>query len=211
MTQLAEYLENLQAYLTENHPGALIMPARDGGKIPMLKHKGGQYDLARFHSEGKQKCAQFGCLIILSHDLVVIDIDDFEYAKKIEEEFPEFKETVTCRTAKAFHYYFLRTPECDLKDGARQLIDDIPIDFKTKNDLNATGGIISIPPSPGKIWAHGKQLGKAKIHPMSAEFLAFCHDKMKKKKMPAAAGITSDMATNVSATLPKASSEQIIK
>lgn len=173
---LNAYLVNLQAYLNEHFPGCTLMPTREGGKIPLFKHKDGQWSSSDFLKRGVTK-AKCGCLIILTQDLIVIDVDDLEFAIKLEEQIPELTQTVACKTAKGMHYYFRYTTECrtfELMDGARQLKDVdgnvLPIDIKTKT-TKSTGGVISIPPSPNKSWA--RALGEHAVLDMPLDFLQY--------------------------------------
>ena len=170
-------LRELQKYLTETFRGSVLIPSRAGGKIPRYAHKEGQYSAQRFLSEGYSQCRD-GCLIILSDDLIVIDVDDLEVMVRLEEEIGELKETVCCETAKGRHYYFratARSREAHLKDGARQMRAAgsdwaYPIDIKTMSS-SGTGGLISIPPSPNKMWL--RELGVASVLPLPDAFVDF--------------------------------------
>lgn len=170
------YFIDLYTYLDENFPGCMLMPTKECGKIPLFKHKDGLWTSQDFMKRGLSK-AKHGCVIILSTELIVVDVDDANYVTRLEEQFPELQHTVACKTAKGMHYYFRRTPECDamgLTDGARQLKDSegnaLPIDIKTKT-TKGTGGVISIPPSPNKAWA--RALGHHPILDMSTSLLSF--------------------------------------
>jgi hypothetical protein len=172
-----EKLKNLQHYLTEKFPGCLIMPTKEGGKQPLWCHKNNQYKLIDVFSKGIPNC-NYGCLILLSKNLIVIDIDDKKLSKKFQEDFPEFKDTVITKTKKGYHFYFERTQKCQdykIYDGARKLFDQdtfesLPIDIKT---ICATGtsGVIAIPPSPNKVWI--RALGDYDPLPISDEFIEY--------------------------------------
>jgi phage/plasmid-associated DNA primase len=170
-----DLLRDLQYYLDNTFPGSVLIPSRTGGKIPKYKHKNGQYTAERFLDTGYKECDQ-GALIILSTDLIVIDIDDATFCQRFEAEFPELAETVCCKTNKGFHFYFTRTQKCTdagMSDGARQMTEDgavIPVDIKTQT-TSGTGGLISIPPSPNKQWV--RKLGEANIYPMPDSFVDF--------------------------------------
>ena len=136
---LSHLLRHLQSHLTVTHPGATLMPTREGGKIPLFPHKvkGGvpQYDAARFLATGAAQCAPpNGCCMILPLGLIAADVDDPVTAADLVARFPEFDRTVTCATAKGFHYYFIRTPTCTFMDGARQAGADLPIDIKMQTN-----------------------------------------------------------------------------
>lgn len=170
-------LRDLQKYLIREYPGSVLIPSRAGGKIPRFSHKDGQYTASRFLSDGYSQCRD-GCLIILSEDLIVIDVDDGDIFRKLEGEIPELCETVCCETAKGRHYYFSATARsrgANMKDGARQMRApggeySFPIDIKTMSS-SGTGGLISIPPSPNKRWL--RELGVARVLPMPDAFVDF--------------------------------------
>lgn len=170
-------LLKIQTFLDTNFNDGYCIPSRSGGKIPLHKHTNGQYNSEKFKATGFKECMH-GCLIALPKDIIVVDIDDKEYAKKMEKEFPEFTLTVTCQTKKGMHYYFLRNGT-DIKDGARQLGSDLPIDFKTKTNTG-TGGLISIPPSPDKVWI--RELTSCPVEPMPPAFVEFVKKHLKQPK-----------------------------
>lgn len=165
-------LKELQLWLDENI-GGFLMPSRSGGKAPLHKHANNGYNSEMFLKTGFKECKN-GCLFVLPMDVIVVDIDDKDYAKMMEREFSEFCMTVTCETKKGMHYYFLRNG-CDIMDGSRQM-GSIPIDFKTKT-TTGTSGVISIPPSPDKKWV--RELSKSPIEPMPSSFLEFVKKNMK--------------------------------
>lgn len=121
---MADALRGLQTYLTTHHAGAFLIPTRDGGKIPMYKHKEmdgvAQYDATKFMTTGAHQCMD-GCAIVMPLGLIVIDVDDKLLAAEIVTRFPAFGQTVTCETKKGAHFYFTRTVDCMLMDGARQV------------------------------------------------------------------------------------------
>ena len=171
-------MEKLQKYLSAEFPGCILIPSRPGGKIPRCPHKDGQYTAQRFLSEGHAQCRD-GCLIVLTADLIVIDVDDAAILATLEERFSELRDTVCCQTAKGRHFYFRatsRTREANMKDGARQMKMPgdsnavYPIDIKTMS-TSGTGGLISIPPSPNKRWI--RPLGVATVLPMPDAFVEF--------------------------------------
>ena len=158
----AKELWALQQHFVSEFPSdpPLIMPAKlDGkGKMPKYMHKEpGQYSLddARMHLG---ECLETGALVLLPASVIVVDIDDDGIAETIMGAQDEFRQTVTCKTSKGWHFWFKRTAAADgagMRDGARAMRDEagqpFPIDIKT---LCATGtrGVISIPPSPRKTW-----------------------------------------------------------
>jgi phage/plasmid-associated DNA primase len=176
-----ESLKSLAKYLQVNFPGTTLIPSREGGKIPLYAHKNGQYTMDTFLAKGINECSN-GCLLVLSRDLIVIDIDDHDTVDIIESSIPEFLSTVRCKTKKGMHYYFKRTPECTFHDGARQMYyangTEIPIDIKTQT-TSGTGGVISIPPSPNKEWV--RELSVEHILDMPTSFIKFYEEHVKKK------------------------------
>lgn len=170
MTTLPDQLRALQSRLAADFPGVMLMPACNDGKHPMHKHSKGQYSAQEFSIRGAHECDQ-GCLIILPHALIVVDVDDEHTSAEMEARFPEFTQTVTCKTRKGHHYYFSRTPTCHLMDGARQAgPEGPPIDIKTAT-RTGTGGLISIPPSPNKRWL--RPVGDAPILPIPQAFVDY--------------------------------------
>lgn len=117
-------MRQLQNYLSAHHAGAFLMPTRDGGKIPMFKHKEKdgvpQYDAAKFMATGAHQCLG-GCAVVMPLGLIVIDVDDKALGAEMILRFPAFAAMVTCETKKGAHFYFTRTPGCTLMDGARQV------------------------------------------------------------------------------------------
>jgi phage/plasmid-associated DNA primase len=176
INEIKKYLLNLCEYLNNNYPGTSLMPSREGGKIPLYAHKDEQYNMKIFKSKGINEC-NHGALILLTEELIVVDIDDREMCDTFEDLIPEFKDTVICETNKGRHYYFRRTmnSKC-IKDGARQM-ENLEIDIKTITS-SGTKGIISIPPSPNKIWV--RELGKYEILDMPVDFTRLYIDKTKK-------------------------------
>lgn len=173
---LSSDLIDLQTYLLEYFPGATLIPSREGGKIPLYKHKNGQYTSEDFLNKGHKEC-HYGCLIILPSSIIVIDVDDEDYCHTLEESIPDMTKTVTCKTSKGRHYYFQSTTkskDVNMQDGARQLKastgEAFPIDIKTLTS-SGTGGVISIPPSPNKRWL--RKLGNSQILPLPDAFVEF--------------------------------------
>lgn len=68
------HLLELQRYLTREFPGCTLIPSQVGGKIPDGSHKNGQHTADDFLNARYKKCKN-GCLIILSADLIVLDVD----------------------------------------------------------------------------------------------------------------------------------------
>lgn len=153
------YLDDLQKHLNEIAPGSFIAPAHtEDKKRPLVKHKDGQYTINDYHKH-KWKCFRTGTLIILSKDLIVVDVDDQEYVQKYKQMFPIFNETVSAKTKKGMHFFFKTTEysrAARIFDGARSMKDPdtgevLPVDIKTVCSTG-TGGIIAIAPSPNKEW-----------------------------------------------------------
>lgn len=153
------YLDDLQAHLTAIAPGSFIIPAnKDDKKRPLLEHKGGKYGIEDYHKH-KWKCFKNGTLIILSKDLIVIDVDDMAYVDLYKQMFPSFNDTVSAKTKKGMHFFFKTTEysrTVGIYDGARGMKDPktgevLPVDIKTVCSTG-TGGIIAVAPSPNKQW-----------------------------------------------------------
>jgi hypothetical protein len=178
-----EDLKALQDYLTVSHPGCLLMPTKETGKLPLWPHKDDQYKIEDVYSKGLNHM-QEGCLILFSANLIVIDIDDKDYSETFENCSPDFAKTVCTETRKGYHYYFTRTERCNevnMFDGARQLFINedtpFPIDIKTICKTG-TKGCIAIPPSPNKTWV--RKLGEYTPLPMPDTFINFYIAKQKK-------------------------------
>jgi hypothetical protein len=78
------YLLKLAEYLNENFPGCLIMPASEGGKLPLMPHKNDAYTFETFLNKGIKECDK-GVLILLTEDLIVVDVDDHDTCEQLEE------------------------------------------------------------------------------------------------------------------------------
>ena len=161
-TRIVKSLDRLQGYLDRKFPGCLIMPC-SMDKTPKYAHKDGQWTQEKAKRSLKE-CLDHGALILLTKDLIVIDIDEEEWVGKLETMFPEMCETIQCKTRKGKHYYFSRTPDCELYDSVRKMktsddtgnITILPIDIKTVA-RTGTKTAIAIPPSANKAWI--RQLG----------------------------------------------------
>lgn len=174
----ADYLIRLQDYLTEHYPGCLLMPSwPPKGKQPICEHKNGQWSADHF-KKNVYRCFYrgCGCVIILSDDIIVVDIDNKDEVDRIEAMFPMFKDVVCCETLKGRHYYFKRSPEAimikDMPRGLRcpETGNKLAIDIKTMTSTG-TGGLISIPPSPDKKWK--KALGIHALESLPLEFIDY--------------------------------------
>ena len=179
-TKALSSLKNLQEELDARFPGIILMPSREGGKIPKYAHKGGQYTSETFKTKGYKECSE-GCLMILTEDIIVIDIDDKETCEDMENVIEALTTTVCCETAKGRHYYFRSTEyskKHGMKDGARQMKQESgeahPIDIKTQ------GGVISIPPSPNKSWL--RPILETEMLPIPDRFVEFYVEKTSQRK-----------------------------
>ena len=103
-------LLELPAYLDCGFPGSSLMPTTPTGKVPLHPHKNGQYTSEDFKTTGYKEC-RIGCMIILTGDLIVVDVDDYSYCDTFENSEPTFAQTVCCKTSKGKHYYFHSTPQ----------------------------------------------------------------------------------------------------
>ena len=89
-----KYIEDLQMYLDKVAPGSLIVPAKpknevkekEIGKRPMFSHSPNSKDPYIYtrvdFDKHKRKCIQHGALIILSEDIIVVDVDDEDYVDR---------------------------------------------------------------------------------------------------------------------------------
>jgi hypothetical protein len=177
--QSCEDLLKLQRFLQTRFPDNVLMPSKD--KRPVFKHKNGEYTWDKWINNGFPSVLSgtngiSGAIIRLTKGIVVIDIDNKDHLKALEDLQIGFEETVVCNTKKGRHYWFLRTPACDearmhdIAPGFKTIIDKgtastpleswfanftekIPVDIKTtaRTTENAPG-VLSIPPSTGKVW-----------------------------------------------------------
>lgn len=210
-------LINLQRFLQNAFPGALIMPAVPGEKRPMLQHKDNAYTLGDAYKKGIPLCTvSGGVLVLLPKQLIVVDVDDHDLARDWEQRVASFGTTVACKTGKGMHFYFRRTTACDdveMMDGARQLKaadgTEIPIDIKTITKPG-TKGAISIPPSCNKEWQ--RTLGSYEVLDMPAEFVEFFQQHKKTRHFSSAASSTAgtppDHNTPSVVALPAACAEE---
>lgn len=164
-TELQEYLTRMQAFLKDQYSDCILMPTRNNvyddnndktsGKNPLYVHKAKtREELWELWDTKGSKIVEKGLSIILRKGMIVMDVDDCDVAKDLEEAYPEIKATSIQKTRTGYHYFFRRTPVCDaakIWDKARCLGTDYPVDIKTICSTG-TGGIISIWPSPNKEW-----------------------------------------------------------
>lgn len=144
--KLEKLIDILFKYFKEN----IIMPCIY--KNPKYPHKDNQWtwDMAR-----KKNNEFIGNVAILLKTLIVLDFDNNDLADKYEEKFPVLKTCPSVRTKKGRHYYFKRTPLCNLYalyDHSRcfgSKADEI--DFKTICSTG-TAGVVIVPPSKDKEW-----------------------------------------------------------
>lgn len=96
-----------------------------------------------------------GVSLLLRGDWIVIDFDDKEQADLFEQNCPEFQQAPKQQTKKGFHYYFKRTKACDDNNiycSIRPFGDGFDIDVLTKRQEGKEAGLISVYPSPNKVW-----------------------------------------------------------
>lgn len=142
-------------------PPMLLMPAKGPTKAhykrPLYPHKDGAYTREQMESilhSSEAHLFENGVLLLLNQNLIVIDVDDMDWANSFENEIPDFKKTVTALTDKGKHFFFRATPEAiqaGVKDCARAFGtcadgSPKPIDIKTACS-GGTRGILSVPPS----------------------------------------------------------------
>lgn len=164
----AEEVIALERFLIKEYPECVLMPSKANddkytdpaqAKQPLMPHKDvPTRALWDNWARNRHRCDK-GLLIILRAGLLVIDVDDKEYAKKLETEFPMILNTAIQDTRTGRHYFFQRTEACDqlcIYDGARCLFEKgaeepLPVDIKSVCSTG-TGGVISVSPSPNKKW-----------------------------------------------------------
>jgi hypothetical protein len=161
--------------------GFLPIPAEN--KHPCRKHKpenGGQPKWTREKAVVEAKYGTFDRVgdlgILCDRGLFIVDFDTQEAYDTWRLLAPAaFDATVTVRTRKGVHAWFMRTPECDelgVFDGPLGFVTDpgggttkYPIDIKTITSVTSTvkvseeqsylyhtPGFCSLPPSPHKAW-----------------------------------------------------------
>lgn len=146
-------LRRIRDVLEEQHPNDVLMPVRRGEKCPMFPHRGGCWSwksFDEFAGEGKRPPPHDVCVLL--SDLCVVDVDDIDTARKLEERFPVLREVPREVTRRGMHYWFVRSDEADRDgyyDGPGQRMSGV--DFKTRCS-NGTRGVIVIAPSSGKRW-----------------------------------------------------------
>jgi hypothetical protein len=96
-----EQLIKLQQYLGLKFSGALLMPANETGKLPLFAHKDNKYNLNDVYAKGIPH-ARHGCLILLSKELIVIDIDDTNMGDDFMNFDSSFANTVITQTKKGY-------------------------------------------------------------------------------------------------------------
>lgn len=174
----------LQEHLEHLFSNVDIMPSNKG-KTPKYGHKDGgwTHEKARAHLS---EC-ESGALILLSKELLVVDVDDHDMCLELEALMPELSRTVQTQTQKGKHYYFRQTPlSIHMADCARQLRDPLsgevlPIDIKTQTKTG-TRGVISIPPSPNKKWI--RSLRKHVPDFIPDVLIKFYNDRYRNIKLP---------------------------
>jgi hypothetical protein len=75
-------LHALQDYLDVTFPGCLLMPC-SSEKIPKYAHKDGKWTSVSARA-AIPECNEVGALLLLTKDLIVIDIDEDEWVEKVE-------------------------------------------------------------------------------------------------------------------------------
>ena len=170
----------------------------------------GKYTIDDVYRIGIPNCTH-GVLILITKDIIIIDIDDESIALEFEKLFPEFTKTVCTQTSKGFHYYFKRTEKCNdanMFDGARRMFNEngtvMPIDIKTICKTG-TSGVISIPHSKNKKWV--REITQYEILPMPDAFVdlyikatkktVIQHDKSAKSNYVSKLSTYKDTDTNI--------------
>jgi hypothetical protein len=156
----ADALAALERWLREHAQEDVLMPVLPGTKRPMFRHKEGAWTWRRLE-EWRASTARLriGDSVPKSHlspwcvvlrRLCVVDVDTPALVAEMEARFPALLRAPCTETARGRHYWFLRSPLADRLgywDGAGQVRRGV--DFKTVC-RTGTGGIVLVPPSPGK-------------------------------------------------------------
>ena len=160
------YLAALRSYnLEEDTPIPLLRPDETNGKkgkSPAFKHKDGKFkaeEATAFFSAPDGRAEKYFIGLRLTR-LITIDVDSLELAEgAMRERFPElWSDTVPRqRTKKGYHFVFARDDAVDragIVDGARKMWEngvELPVDIKTITSTG-TAGILTVWPSPDKVW-----------------------------------------------------------
>lgn len=141
-----------------DHYGDLLIPCKN--KAPMFPHANNawSWDLYDQYKKSKsfskdvfKKDFEIG---ILCNRLCVIDVDDVEVIKQLEEKFPVLTQPFVPKqmTKRGCHYFFKRSLLADTKgyyNGSSQVIKGV--DLKTKCSTGTCSVLITCP-SPNKQW-----------------------------------------------------------
>lgn len=160
------YLAALRSYnLEDDTPIPLLRPDETNGKkgkSPAFKHKDGKFkaeEATAFFSATDGRAEKYFIGLRLTR-LIVIDVDCLELAEgPMRERFPELWSDAVPRqrTKKGYHFVFERDSEVDnvgITDGARKMWEngvELPVDIKTITSTG-TAGILTVWPSPDKVW-----------------------------------------------------------
>ena len=98
---LKKYLGDITRYLKKNLPNCILMPSIQNGKMPIGKHKSVESSVLWAQWEATTNLKD-GLVIIMRDGLIVIDIDDMDYAKEFEKMFPIIRTTSIQQTKKGF-------------------------------------------------------------------------------------------------------------
>jgi hypothetical protein len=149
MAKRAE-IARLAALFREQWPHDVLMPVKPGTKHPIFVFRHGSWTWAKFDKFLEGYAEEDVCVLL--RDLIVVDVDSVEQARKLEERFPCLLEAPAERTRKGMHYFFARSVRADADgyyDGAGQR--ERGVDFKTVC-RTGTGGVLVLAPSEGKAW-----------------------------------------------------------
>lgn len=155
-------IDKLETFLRTYHPADVLMPLRQGTKRPIGAHRGGvwtwaSYDEWKRRKRGKVRYGgaddrEFGDVCVVLKSLCVVDVDSVELNAELVEAFPVLDEAPAEKTARGFHYWFVRPQAADElgyfdRSGSRTK----GLDFKSVYP-GGTSGIIAVAPSTGKSW-----------------------------------------------------------
>ena len=167
MLQAARAMADRLHALSEGRSGpvGLVVPVPQGKKVPMVRHKDGEWTEAVSRQWFKEDSAQIMKydLGILLYGFFVIDFDKEDQYGAWAAEYPELESAPAERTKKGMHVYFLRCPAVeaaglyngDMIDPATH--EKASIDRKTVTKTG-TGGLLVCAPSKDKVWLPGRSL-----------------------------------------------------
>jgi Bifunctional DNA primase/polymerase, N-terminal len=146
-------MQALSEWLVTVYPENVLMPIRKGMKSPMFPHVSKEWSWTRFEefSASERALTEFDVGILLK-TLCVIDVDNIQLAVDLEDRFPFLKQVACEQTLRGRHYFFERSPLCDLDQYYDQTSSVMKkVDFKTIT-RSGNASVIVVAPSTNKQW-----------------------------------------------------------